>query len=51
MRKYQYDTEADIYDKLCDIERLLQVVVGLKSLERYVEEEDMRRNCCMEEKE
>lgn len=43
MRKYQYDTEADIYEKLCEIERLLQVVAGLVTKEQYLERLEAQR--------
>ena len=42
MRKYQYDTEADIYEKLCEIEKLLRIVAGLGTKEQYLQEMEAR---------
>ena len=42
MRKYQYDTGADIHEKLCEIEKLLRIVAGLATKEQYLQEIEAR---------
>jgi len=43
MKKYQYDTAGDIYNKLFEIERLLEVIAGIESKEDYLKDKRARR--------
>lgn len=43
MKTYQYDTVGDIYDRLYEIERLLEVIAGIESKEDYLEDKRARR--------
>ena len=47
MKTYQYDTVGDIYIRLGEIERLLEVIAGVKTLREYEQENEMRRQCVM----
>lgn len=51
MKTYQYDTVGDIYDRLYEIERLLKVIAGVKTLKEYKHENEMMRQCIMMETE
>lgn len=44
MKTYQYDTVGDIYNRLGEIERLLEVIAGVKTLTEYHLENEMMRN-------
>lgn len=39
MKTYQYDNTGEILAELGNIRRLLEVIAGVKSLEKYLEEE------------
>lgn len=49
MKTYQYDTVGDIYDRLYEIERLLEVIAGVKTLKEYEQENEVARQCMMME--
>ena len=51
MKTYQYDTVGDIYIRLGEIERLLEVIAGVKTLKEYEYENEMMRQCMMEPEE
>lgn len=51
MKTYQYDTVGDIYDRLYEIERLLEVIAGVKTLTEYEHENEVARQCVMMETE
>lgn len=43
MKTYQYDTVGDIYNRLFEIERLLEVIAGIESKEDYLKDKRARR--------
>lgn len=49
MKTYQYDTVGDIYNRLGEIERLLEVIAGLKTPAEYKQENEMIHQCVMVE--
>ena len=51
MKTYQYDTAGDICIRLGEIERLLEVIAGVKTLEEYKYENEMMRQLMMMEAE